>query len=123
MRASVGPHQTLADAGAGPPRDRPWVESVRPCLSLLRDGRMPPLLRGARAADQPARKAGCQRSERGLRGADQQAPPDALLGLDFDFRLPVRLHDALLRGRPGFGVVSKLLEPIAKIIQFQFPRN
>src|SRR5205823_4183544 len=108
-----------APPGAGPPRARPWVESVRPCLSLLRDGRVPALVRGARAAHQPARVAGRQGGERSLRGADQQSPPDALLGLDFDFRLPVRLDDALLRGRPGFGVVTKLLEAIAKIIQFQ----
>src|SRR5205823_8657133 len=116
-RASVA--AVAAPPGAGPPLARPWVESVSPCLSLLRDGRVPALLRGARAADQPARVAGRQGGERSLCGADEQSPPDALLGLDFDFRLPVRLDDALLRRRPCFGVVTKLLEAIAKIIQFQ----
>src|SRR5205807_8427699 len=106
-------------AGAGPPRNCPWVESVRPCLSLLRDGRVLPLVRAARAADQLSRVAGRQRGERSLRGADQQSPPDALLGLDFDFLLPVRLDDALLGRRPGSGVVATLLEAIAKLIQCQ----
>src|SRR5438874_1285888 len=96
-----------------------WVGSARWCLSLLRDGRPLPLRRAPGATDQPAGVAGSQCREGGLRGADQQPPRDALLSLDFDFVLSVSLDDSFLGRGPGSGVVAKVVQPVAQVVQLE----
>src|SRR5205823_1266352 len=63
--------------------------------------------------------AGSQRRQRGLCGADQQAPRDALLRLDFDFGLAVCFDDPPLGRGPGSGVVAKVVQPLAQLVEFE----
>src|ERR1700731_3049287 len=95
------------------------MKSARACLSLLRDGRVVALGWATRAAHQPACIAGCQRGEGGLSGADEQSPPDALLGLGVDVFLTIRLDDAPLSGCPGLRVVAEIVQAATQVIQFE----